>query len=135
MKSLDVNYNFNDIEKYLNDGGDPQKLAQAFADTLNEALAQVQKKNKLEEKATAFANAWNAYIDEYFKFHDVPENCVVADMYLNTKDVNYLMEQVLKFIPLLDKLNGLFEMGVEQVSNSKDKVEDTISKFFAKYGI
>lgn len=130
-----VNYNFNDVEKYLREGGDATKLAQAFADTLNEALAQVQKENKLEEKATAFADAWNAYIDEYFKFHDVPENYVVADMYLNTKDVNYLMEQVLKFIPLLDRLNGLFEMGVGQVSKSKDRVEDTVDKFFNKFGI
>lgn len=130
-----MNYNFNDVEKYLRDGGDPTKLAQAFADTLNNALAQVQKENKLDEKGTAFAEAWNAYIDEYFKSHDVPENYVVADMYLNTKDVNYLMEQVLKFIPLLDKLNGLFEIGAEQVSKSKSKVEDTVDKFFDKFGI
>ena len=135
MNSLNVNYNFDDIAKYLRDGGDATKLAQAFADTLNEALAQVQKENKLEAKATAFADAWNAYIDEYFKHNDVPENYVVADMYLNTKDVNYLMEQVLKFIPLLDKLNGLFEMGAEQVSKSKNKVEDTVDKFFNKFGI
>ena len=137
MKSLDVdyNYNFNDIEKYLREGGDATELAQAFADTLNNALAKFQKENKLDEKATAFADAWNAYIDEYFKNHDVPENCVVADMYLNTKDVNYLMEQVLKLIPLFDKLNGLFEIGAEQVSKSKGKVEDTVDKFFNKFGI
>jgi hypothetical protein len=135
MKSLDVNYNFNDIEKYINDGGDPQKLAQAFADTLNNALARYQEESKLKEKAVAFSKAWNDYIDEYFKNHSLPESYAVADMYLDVKDVNYLMEQVLKFVPLLDKLNGLFEIGAEQVSNSKDKVEDTITKFFAKYGI
>lgn len=133
--SLNVNYNFDDIAKYLRDGGDATKLAQAFADTLNEALAQVQKENKLDAKATAFADAWNAYIDEYFKTHDVPDNCVVADMYLNDRDVTYLMEQVLKFIPLLDKLNGLFEVGAEQVSKSKNKVESTVDKFFNKFGI
>jgi len=130
-----MNYNFNDVEKYLRDGGDATKLAQAFADTLNEALAQVQKENKLDAKATAFADAWNAYIDEYFKNHDIPENYVVADMYLNTKDVNYLMEQVVRIIPLLDKLNGFFEIGAAQVSKSKSKVEDTVDKFFDKFGI
>jgi len=135
MNSLNVNYNFNDVEKYLRDGGDATKLAQAFADTLNNALAQVQKENKLDEKATAFADAWNAYVDEYFKTHDIPNNYVVADMYLNDRDVTYIMEQVLKFIPLFDKLNGLFEVGAEQVSKSKGKVEDTVDKFFNKFGI
>lgn len=135
MNSLNVNYNFNDVEKYLRDGGDATKLAQAFADTLNNALAKVQEENKLDEKAIAFADAWNAYIDEYFKNHDVPENYVIADMYLNTKDVHYLMDQVLKFIPLLDKLGNLFEVGAVQVSKSKNKVEDTVDKFFDKFGI
>jgi len=130
-----MNYNFNDVEKYLRNGGDAVELAQAFADTLNNALAKFQKESKLDEKANGLAAAWNAYIDEYFKNHDVPENYVVADMYLNTKDVNYVMEQVLKFIPLLDKLNGLFEVGAEQVSKSKNKVEDTVDKFFDKFGI
>jgi len=130
-----MNYNFNDVEKYLHDGGDAVELAQAFADTLNNALAKFQKESKLDEKANGLAAAWNAYIDEYFKNHDVPENYVVADMYLNTKDVHYLMDQVLKFIPLLDRLNGLFEIGAEQVSKSKNKVEDTVDKFFDKFGI
>ena len=130
-----MNYNFNDVEKYLREGGDATKLAQAFADTLNGAIAQLQKENKLGEKAVAFADAWNAYIDEYFKIYDVPDNYVVADMYLNEKDVNYLMEQVLKFIPLLDRLNGWFEVGTEQVSKSKSKVENTVDKFFDKFGI
>jgi len=130
-----MNYNFNDVEKYLRNGGDAVELAQAFADTLNNALAKFQKESKLDEKANGLAAAWNAYIDEYFKNHDVPENYVVADMYLNTKDVNYVMEQVLKFIPLLDKLNGFFEIGAEQVSKSKNKVEDTVDKFFDKFGI
>ena len=130
-----MNYNFNDVEKYLREGGDATKLAQAFANSLNEAIAQIQKENKLDEKATAFADAWNAYIDEYFKIHDVPDNYVVADMYLNEKDVNYLMEQILKFIPLLDRLNGWFEVGTEQVSKSKSKVENTVDKFFDKFGI
>lgn len=130
-----MNYNFNDVEKYLRDGGDPTKMAQAFADVMNKALAKVQEESKLGQKAEEFANAWNAYIDEYFKTHDVPNNYVVADMYLNDRDVTYLMEQVLKFIPLLDKLNGIFEVGTVQVSKSKDKVEDTVDKFFSKFGI
>ena len=135
MSSLDVKFNFNDVEKYLRDGGDPTKMAQAFADVMNKALAKVQEENKLGQKANEFANAWNAYIDEYFKIHDVPNNYVVADMYLNDRDVTYLMEQVVKFIPLLDKLNGLFEVGAEQITKSKDKVEDTVDKFFNKFGI
>jgi hypothetical protein len=135
MNTLDVNFNFNDVEKYLRDGGDPTKMAQAFADTMNKALAKVQEESKLGQKAEAFANAWNAYIDEYFKTHDVPNNYVVADMYLNEKDVNCLMEQVLKFIPLLDKLGGWFEFEAKQMSKSKDKVEDTVDKFFNKFGI
>ena len=135
MNSLNVNYNFNDVEKYLREGGNATKLAQAFADTLNNALAKVQEENKLDEKAIVFADAWNAYIDEYFKNHSVPENYTVADMYLNTKDVHYLMDQVLKFIPLLDKLGNLFEVGAVQVSKSKNKVEDTVDKFFDKFGI
>lgn len=135
MSSLNVNYNFNDVEKYLRDGGDPTKMAQAFADAMNKALTKVQEENKLGQKANEFANAWNAYIDEYFKTHDVPDNCVVADMYLNDRDVTYLMEQVLKFIPLLDKLNGLLEVGTVQVSKSKNKVENTVERFFDKFGI
>ncbi len=130
-----MNYNFNDVEKYLRDGGDPTKMAQAFADTMNKALAKVQEENKLGQKASEFANAWNAYVDEYFKTHDVPSNYVVADMYLNEKDVSFLMEQVLKFIPLLDKLGGWFEFETKQISKSKDKVEDTVDKLFNKFGI
>ena len=130
-----MNYNFNDVEKYLRDGGDPTKMAQAFADTMNKALTKVQEESKLGQKAEEFANAWNAYIDEYFKTHDVPNNYVVADMYLNDRDVTYLMEQVLKFIPLLDRVNGWFEVGTGQVSKSKNKVEDTVDKFFNKFGI
>lgn len=135
MNTLDVNFNFNDVEKYLRDGGDPTKMAQAFADTMNKALAKVQEESKLGQKAEAFANAWNAYIDEYFKTHDVPNNYVVADMYLNDRDVTYIMEQFLKLIPLLDKLGGWFEFETKQMSKSKDKVEDTVNKFFNKFGI
>jgi anaerobic ribonucleoside-triphosphate reductase len=130
-----MNYNFNDVEKYLRDGGDPTKMAQAFADVMNKALAKVQEESKLGQKANEFANAWNAYVDEYFKTHDVPNNYVVADMYLNDRDVTYIMEQVLKFIPLLDKLGGWFEFEAKQMSKSKDKVEDTVDKFFNKFGI
>lgn len=130
-----MNYNFNDVEKYLRDGGDPTKMAQAFADTMNKALTKVQEENKLGQKASEFANAWNAYMDEYFKTHDVPNNYVVADMYINDRDVTYLMEQVLKFIPLLDRVNGWFEFEAKQMSKSKSKVEDTVDKFFNKFGI
>jgi len=102
-----MNYNFNDLDKYLREGGDPEAIAKAFADSLNGAIAANSNTKKLNEKATKFCDAWREYVDVYFTTHKVPTGSVVSDFYLKPVELDKIMDALTEILPLIDIYNEI----------------------------
>ena len=117
-------YNFNDIEKYLREGGDVETIAKAFTDELNRAIAVVEDENDLEICKESLIEAWNDYINTYFKHKKLPKGYTVKDFHLNSKEIDEITKILAEMVPVVDRV---CELG--------NKSTDTVKDFFTKFGI
>ena len=133
------NFDFNNLEKYLRDGGDPEAIAKAFADRLNTTIRAIDDEDALNDASLEVAEAWNDYVEVYFGTHKLPAGTVLDDWYINEDDVNTIMDTLVKTIPAIDKymkaLDSFSSAIQPKVNEAKDKVSNIVDDFFSKYGI
>lgn len=120
------NFNFNDIEAYLRNGGDPETIANAFADKLNLALATIEDESALDDAAKSVVNAWNNFADVFFGINKLPKNSKITDWKLaSADDVIGIMDALIQIIPVINHYAELVEGLENNVKNTKEKVTDS----------
>ena len=140
------NFDFNNIEKYLREGGNPEAIAKAFADKLNVTIHTIDDEKSLNKAGEKVSIAWNDYANVYFGTHKLPNNTILEDWYITADDVKTLMEGLIKIVPAVDKyiktienLNDIISPVKVKVTDTatktKSKVDDIVDDFFSKYGI
>lgn len=117
-------FNFNDVEKYLREGGNAETIAKAFADELNRAVAVVEDEQDLDEHRSFLVEAWNDYMDAYFRHHKLPNGYTIEDFYFEDEQVERMMERIVEMVPVVDKICDI-----------GNKSSDTVRNFFDKFGI
>ena len=97
-----MDYNFNDIDKYIMNGGDPEELAKAFTDKLNAAL----NKSKYNEALVSLTDAWNTYVDARFS-----KKAERDKYYVNTKEMEELFGSIVD-------LNKFMEQDLPEIAQT-----------------
>ena len=143
-----MSYNF-DMQRLLDTfGGDAEKLAQAFADSLNSELAKQRQRDYITDAAQDVADAWGEFVDEYFDENDLPDGMDEEDFYIDAEVVKGILNLFIKLLPYFDlaheyieKLEGLNKevsatahKVADNVKNS-DVYEDVMKRFFKNNGI
>lgn len=126
------NFDFNNIEKYLREGGDPESIAKAFADKLNTVIHTIDDEDTLNDANSEVVGAWNDYVDIYFGIYKLPSETKVEDFYINEEDVEYFMNTIIKLLPAVHKYSMTLSNILEP---AKTKVNDIANDFFIKYNI
>ena len=140
-----MTYNF-DMERLLDTfDGDPEKLANAFADALNEKLAERRKVDNINELANEVSENWECLVDEYFSAHpdELPKEYNPADFYISGDIAVGVLKTLIKLLPYLgllaqysEKMETLNKELVKYATNTAtDKAadfEDAMKKFFDK---
>lgn len=140
-----MTYNF-DMERLLDTfDGDPEKLANAFADALNEKLAERRKVDNINEMANEVSDAWECLVDEYFSAHpdELPKDYQASDFYITGEIAVGLLKTLTKLLPYLGLLAQYGERieeiaaamnkeVVKPVANKAADFEDAMKKFFDK---
>ena len=138
-------YNF-DMETLLEVfEGDPEKLANEFANQLNAELDSRKYASFIKEMANDTASAWNNLVDEYFSRHQVPTNYTISDFYGKGETVLELLDALVQLAPKLEKYGRIFEdlataaeetktKVVEKAPAVKDAFDEAMNKFFNKMG-
>jgi len=140
------NFDFNNLEKYLRDGGDPEAIAKAFADRLNTTIRAIDDEDALNDASIEVAEAWNDYVEVYFGTHKLPDGTILDDWYIDEDDVKTIMDTFVKIIPTVDKYMKALDSFNSAIQPAKIKINDTAAKtknkvdnivddFFSKYGI
>ena len=139
-------YNF-DIKALLDTfDGDPEKLANEFANQLNTELANQRKQNNLNETTEYVADAWNDFVDEYFEQYSLPNGFVENDFYVNPESITKLLEFFTELAPYIQALNeyttkvkDITTKAKTEIKNASTATADNFSlamnKFFDKYDI
>lgn len=141
-----MNYNFNEVDKFLRNGGDPQAISQAFADAVNQSLASIRNENKMKDVTRNLKDAWNNYMDEFFKYNEMPRGYTMEDWYMSNEEIESIMKQLIDVLPTLAKYLGLFNdttiRKIEDKTKSNirpaekpSRSHDAIADFFDKFGI
>ena len=130
-----MNYDFNNVDKFLREGGKPEDVMNAFADVVNNSLATMRTENKLATIADKIAEAWNDYVDEYFTSHKLPTGYTVADWYIDGKDVSNLIEKLISVVPTIEKWFDTLNAGAKQLKTTTNNTKDVVADFFTKFGI
>lgn len=140
-----MTYNF-DMERLLDTfDGDPEKLANAFADALNEKLAERRKVNNINEMANEVADAWECLVDEYFNAHpdELPKDYTFPDFYITGEIAVGILKTLIKLLPYLGLLaqysekmetlnKELVKAATNATTNKAADFEDAMKKFFDK---
>lgn len=140
-----MTYNF-DMERLLDTfDGDPEKLANAFADALNEKLAERRKVDNINEMANEVSDAWECLVDEYFNAHpeEMPKEYDTADFYITGEIAVGILKTLIKLLPYLgllaqysERIEGLNKELVKAATNATTNkaadFEDAMKKFFDK---
>lgn len=140
-----MTYNF-DMERLLDTfDGDPEKLANAFADALNEKLAERRKADNINEMANEVSDAWECLVDEYFQAHpdELPKEYNPVDFYITGEIAVGILKALIKLLPyfgLLAQYSERFEtLNKELIKYASNTVtdkaadfEDAMKRFFDK---
>ena len=117
-------FDFNSVEKYLREGGNAETIAKAFADELNRAVAVVEDEQDLEDARGYLVEAWNGYMDAYFRHRKLPKGYAIEDFYFEDEQVEKMMERIVGMIPVVDKICDI-----------GNKSNETLRSFYDKFGI
>ena len=133
---MNNNYNF-DIKQLLDKfNDDPEKLANAFADALNDELAKRRNEDAINDAAENVADEWNYFIDEYFKVKSLPDGITEDDLYIDSEAVKAIVEIFVKAAPYVSLLQE-YATKLETISNKMpevvQKTGDDFSKTMAKF--
>lgn len=117
-----MDYNFNDIEKYIAAGGDPEAIANAFANRLNAALSKAKSEDELNAAGDALSKAWNDYVNVYAKYNTL--NHKTDEYYMTTPEIRETFRSVIRLVD-----------GLEGISKELEKGKDTLHEFYKKIGL
>ena len=133
---------FNNLEQYLREGGDPQVIAQAFANKLNNMIAKINQESAIEEEAENVVKAWRKFIEAYFEVNEIPDGFLIEDFEFKTEEVVKIIETFVSIAPYFEKYVSAIEKfsnNTEVIKDNSKKLEhtfeDTITKFFNKMNI
>lgn len=120
-----------DMEQLLNlYNGDAEKLANDFAQSLNEELAKQHQVNCIDEAAEEVADAWEEFIDEYFEQEELPSGYTEEDFYIDAHTVKLLADCCVKAIPYLTMLENSVKTLTKALNGDEPKQTDkTITDF------
>ena len=130
-----MNYNFNDVEKYLRDGGKPEDMMNAFADLMNKSLATIRREDQLKEANINLMKAWNKYMAEYFTVHDLPNGYTLEDWEMSENEMDAVMKRLIEILPVLAQYTGMLKTASKKIEKSVNNSRDVISDFFNKFDI
>ena len=130
-----MNYNFNDVEKYLRDGGKPEDMMNAFADLMNKSLATIRREDQLKEANINLMKAWNKYMAEYFTVHDLPNGYTLEDWEMSENEMDAVMKRLIEILPILAQYTGMLKTASKKIEKSVNNSRDVISDFFNKFDI
>lgn len=136
------NFDFNNVEKYLANGGDVETIMNAFADKVNLSLA-AQTDNAYFEAIDNVVDAWNDYIDICAETNKIPENIDIEDLYIDQEDISSLTEMIFRLLPVLEKYFDFMDTVKHSTTEASKKVVDkttsnfdsVVKSFFKKNGI
>ncbi len=121
-----ANFDFNNIEKYLREGGNPETIANAFADKMNLILAVMNDENALTESAEKVCKAWNDYVVSYFKVNSLPANSKQEDWYISVGEVKDIMDLLVRILPVINKSSEFISAVEKEVKkNTKTLANNT----------
>lgn len=132
---------FNNVEKYIRDGGSPEEIAQAFADQLNAVLSRIEDEKAVVTKSQEVAENWKSFVTAYFHVHPFPEGVKVEDFFLSSDDVVKLLETFVEIVPMFVKYGSVIEnfaTGAEKILDTKinkNSFTETMENFFNKLNI
>ena len=134
-----INFDFNDVERYLRDGGKPEDIANAFAEKLNSIIKVIDNEDNFNDSRNALADAWNKYIQNYFNRYKLPDGTLIEDWYINIDDIDVITDTLVRVVPLFYKYMNFVEDVSQSVKESntviKSKTNNAINDFFNKYHI
>ena len=91
------------IEERLRHGEKAEDIAKEFTNSLNAALAVINKEKDIENDAQLTADSWNHFVHSYFVVNELPEGITETDFYIKREDLIKLLEAFVKAIPAFDK--------------------------------
>lgn len=132
---------FNNVEKYIRDGGNPEEIAQAFADQLNAVLQHIEAEEAVGKKATEVTKVWKDFVEAYFHVNSLPDKMTIEQFYMTEKDVTALLENFVQLTPLIVKYGSALEnfansvQKVVDTKTDKNAFSETMENFFRKLNI
>ena len=129
-----MNYDFNDINKYLREGGSPEDIAKAFADSLNKAIESNSQIEKLSEKALQICDDWQEYVDLYFITHRIPSGFVVSDFYLKREELGKVMDALVEMAKVVNGAE-IKERSCKKTPKDKQSFEEAMESFLQDLGL
>ena len=117
-----MDYNFNDIEKYIAAGGDPEAIANAFANRLNAAISKTKSEDELNAAGDVLSKAWNDYVVVYAKYNKLAHE--KEEYFMTTPEIRETFRSVIRLVD-----------GLESISKELDKGKDTLHEFYKKIGL
>ena len=141
---MNKNYNF-DMKHLLDTfDGDAEKLANAFADSLNAELSAQRKANDVSLASDAVAEAWEEFVITYNEAEGLPDDIDVDDLLVDGDTVQTLLHLMLTLAPYIEvfneymgkisDLNEKAEAKIEAVKKS-DTYDEVMKRFFNKNNI
>ena len=127
---------FNNIETLLRSGINPEDIAKAFTDELNDAIKVTNKVDRKYELCNALAEDWNDLMLWWLDGNNLPEGLDSDDFFVDGETVEALFDTIMKGIvkmaPLYRALNEIYEEEHKEApvsTNTDGDFSDVMRKF------
>ena len=122
---------FNNIEKMLRDGANPEDIANAFTKELNSAISAT-KEDELEIACNDLSSAWGDMLDIYCDRNNI-KGC--DDFYFTGKQVYDALPAIVKILQALkiyaDAVNNLHKVVDNKKSGLTADFDEVMADFFS----
>ena len=129
-------FNANDILTRLQNGENPETIANEMADCLNHAI-DMHQATKLEKTLDCAADDISTYLRAKF-----PKECIALDFEFDGEDLGKILDTIMTILPVIDMLNDLQDMiPAPVVKMSHDSTcgchdgDDPIKAFLSEMGL
>ena len=127
---------FNNIETLLRSGINPEDIAKAFTDELNDAIKVTNKVDRKYELCNALAEDWNDLMLWWLDSNNLPEGLDSDDFFVDGETVEALFDTIMKgfvkMAPLYRALNEIYEEEHKEApvsTNTDGDFSDVMRKF------
>ena len=112
------------LEERLRHGEKPEDIAKEFANSLNAALAIINKEKDITNDAQLTADSWNHFVHSYFVVNNIPDGMTEDDFYIRSEDIVKLLDAFVKAVPVLDKYTKLMDDTEEALKKVQNKLKE-----------